>query len=88
MPDMDGEMLGRKIKSTPSLRDTVLVMLTSLGRRCDAARIKEIGYSAYLTKPVKRSYLFDCLSTVLGDVQTQTRGKGKKKILTRHTIQT
>jgi signal transduction histidine kinase/DNA-binding response OmpR family regulator len=65
MPGMDGEELGRLVKSDGALAETRLVMLTSAGKRGDAARAEELGFAAYLTKPVKHSQLFDCLMTVL-----------------------
>ncbi|RJQ84119.1 MAG: response regulator [Desulfobacteraceae bacterium] len=65
MPEMDGAELGRCIKSDPALKDTLLVMLTSQGLRGDAAEMKRIGFSAHLTKPVRRSLLFDCLIAVI-----------------------
>ena len=42
----NGETLGRKIKEDPTLKDTVLVLTTSLGMIGDAARFKKIGFSA------------------------------------------
>jgi CheY-like chemotaxis protein len=57
MPDMDGATLGRKIKADPNISETILIMLTSRGRRGDARQMQEIGFSAYLTKPVKSSQL-------------------------------
>ena len=36
-------------------------MMTSLGQRGDALRFKEIGFAAYLIKPVRQSDLYDCL---------------------------
>ncbi len=65
MPKMDGANLGMAIKADPDLRDTVLIMLTSLGVYGDARRMDEIGFAAYLHKPVRQSQLFDCLQTVL-----------------------
>ena len=35
--------------------------MTSLGRRGDGARMKQVGVSGYLTKPVRQSQLHDCL---------------------------
>ena len=70
MPVMDGQALGKKIKADPDLNETVLIMLTSVGRHGDAARAKEIGFAAYLTKPVKRSQLYNCLATVIGSAAT------------------
>ncbi|MCP3942353.1 MAG: response regulator [Desulfobacteraceae bacterium] len=66
MPGMDGETLGRKIKADPDISETILVMLTSMGMRGDAKRAKDIGFAAYLTKPVKQSQFFDSLCLVLG----------------------
>ncbi len=64
MPEMDGAELGRQIKADAALRNTILVMLTSQGLRGDAAEMKRVGFSAYLTKPVRRSQLFDCIISV------------------------
>ena len=64
MPGMDGKELGRRIKADPKLRDTVLLMLTSVGQRGDAKEYSEIGLAAYLTKPVHQSQLMDVLATV------------------------
>ena len=61
MPGMDGETLGRLIKQTPELSEMVLVMLTSMGRRGDGARLRQAGFAAYLTKPARQSVLFDAL---------------------------
>ena len=66
MPDVTGETLGKQIAEDESIRSTLLVMLTSVGKRGDAARLQEIGFSAYLTKPVKQARLHDCLANVIG----------------------
>jgi CheY-like chemotaxis protein len=85
MPEMDGETLGRKIKEDPDLADTILVMLTSAGRRGEAAHLKEIGFAGYLPKPVKRSQLFDCLAMVAG-TKSQASGPRTAALVTRHSI--
>jgi two-component system, sensor histidine kinase and response regulator len=61
MPEMDGESLGRQIKGDINLWTTTMVMLTSLSESDGAARAQEIGFAAWLTKPVKRSQLLRCL---------------------------
>jgi CheY-like chemotaxis protein/HPt (histidine-containing phosphotransfer) domain-containing protein len=60
-------------------------MMTSSGKRGDPKRLEAIGFSAYLTKPVKQSQLFDCLATVLGagDPSVKTSKTG---LVTRFTI--
>jgi len=85
MPGMDGSELGKRIKSDPQLKSTAMIMLTSLGMRGDASRMEKIGFAAYLTKPVRRSQLFDCLITVLSDKPKETLDK-KPSIVTRYTI--
>ena len=86
MPGMTGETLGCKIKDDPAIRDTHLVMATSMGQRGDAERLKDAGFAAFLTKPVKKSVLFECLRIVLGE-----NGNGLKEpasqIVTRYTVE-
>ncbi len=85
MPVMDGETLGRRIKEAPDIKDTILVMLTSLGQRGDAALMKSIGFVAYLTKPVRRSQLYDCLATVIGG-RSKDAQQDSVPMVTKHSI--
>ena len=66
MPEMDGEMLGRQIKASENYKDMPLVMLTSMGQRSDAVKYLNMGFSAYLMKPVKQARLYICLEEALG----------------------
>ena len=65
MPEVEVEALARQVKADPDLASTALVLLTTVGRRGDAGRMREAGFSGYLTRPVKRSQLRDCLRVVL-----------------------
>ena len=85
MPEVNGETLGNTIKEDPVLDDTILVMLTSMGKRGDAARLEAIGFSAYLTKPVRQSQLQECLRTVLGR-EASVEEAAEQRIITRHSI--
>jgi signal transduction histidine kinase/PleD family two-component response regulator len=85
MPEMDGELLGQKIKRDPGLNSTILVMMTSFGQRGDAKRLEEIGFAGYLTKPVKQTQLYDCLATVSG-MQKQVTKDWSVEIVTRHSL--
>ena len=82
MPEMDGKMLGKTIKADSAIKETVLIMMTSLGQRGDSMSLEKIGFAAFFTKPVRHSDLFDSLSAVLSG---ETR-KTEQHILTRHTI--
>ncbi len=85
MPQMDGETLGEKIKEDADIRGTILVMLTSAGRRGMVARLKEIGFAGYLPKPVKRAQLFDCLAMVTGAKRKATKVL-PPAFVTRHSL--
>ena len=63
MPEVDGETLGRMVKATPQLKDTVLIASSSSGGQDDAARLGMVGFAHYLTKPVKQSQLFNAIAS-------------------------
>ena len=63
MPGMDGGTLTAIIKDDPATRDTVVVMLTSVGQCSDARHSARCD--AYLVKPVRNSHLLQTLATTL-----------------------
>jgi PAS domain S-box-containing protein len=69
MPDLDGFSVAQRIKQEPRLAGATIMMLSSAGRRGDAARCRELGIAAYLTKPIRQSQLFDAMIAVLGKVR-------------------
>ncbi len=84
-PDMNGETAGRIIKEDSDIADTNLIMLTTMGARGDAARLKEIGFAGYLHKPIKHRELHDCLALVLGKPMADKEEEGAP-LVTRHTV--
>ncbi len=85
MPEMDGEMLGRKIKADDYVKDVHLMMMTSLGYRGNAAQLAQIGFGACLTKPVRPSELFRRLSAMLGDAPDERESVTAASGLSSHT---
>jgi two-component system sensor histidine kinase/response regulator len=83
MPGMDGFTLIERIQQDPGLTGASIMMLTSAGQRGDAARSREIGVSAYLTKPIGESELLDAVLRVLNMSLDQT---GRRQLITRHTL--
>lgn len=67
MPGRDGKALGIEIKSDAALKDTIMIMMSSIGQTDELKKLRKIGFAAYLVKPVKQSQLFDCLSLVMGN---------------------
>ena len=62
MPRMDGLELARLIKRDERLRQTVLVMLSSVTQRVGSEEVDQAGCAAYLVKPVHQSDLIDALA--------------------------
>ncbi len=85
LPDGEGAGLGRRIKENEETRNTRLVMMTSLGQRGDASRVEKMGFSGYLTKPLRQSQLRQCLALVMGR-EDQPAGSAPGTLITRHTI--
>jgi CheY-like chemotaxis protein len=63
-----------------------MVMMTSMGDRGDAKRYTDIGFAAYLTKPVKSSQLYDCLATVMGGRKKEALAS-PSPLVTRHSLE-
>ncbi|MBD3418990.1 MAG: response regulator [Chitinivibrionales bacterium] len=61
MPLVNGEMLARQLRGKSSFRDTRLILMTSLEQGSDSARLEELGFSACLAKPVRKSLLLQTL---------------------------
>ncbi len=81
LPDMSGEELGRSIRTAHSR--VQMIMLASIGRRGDSSRCHEIGFTAYLTKPLKFIQLFNTL--LLAQSYAMDPG-GNHPLITRHSI--
>ena len=66
MPEMDGFTLAERILQRPELAQNTLMMLSSADQYRDAARCRELGLAAYLTKPVRQSDLQNAIMNALG----------------------
>jgi signal transduction histidine kinase/CheY-like chemotaxis protein/HPt (histidine-containing phosphotransfer) domain-containing protein len=73
MPDMDGCVVAEQIKAAHLSPASIVVMLPSDHLHDDIARCRELGIAAHVTKPVKRSELFNAVSTVLGYASGETK---------------
>lgn len=80
MEDLDGFAVAEHIRQDPSLARAVIMMLTTVGQRGDAARCRELGVAAYLVKPIKR---IDLLRAVL---MVQQPSNPPQAVVTRHVL--
>ncbi|PIZ47468.1 MAG: hypothetical protein COY42_08460 [Armatimonadetes bacterium CG_4_10_14_0_8_um_filter_66_14] len=66
MPGMDGLELVERVRQTPALEATRVVLLSSAGAAGDPDRAAGTGADAWLTKPVRQSHLLETIQRVLG----------------------
>jgi signal transduction histidine kinase/DNA-binding response OmpR family regulator len=84
MPDLHGEDLAGMVKAEPKLAGLRLVMMTSAGQRGDASRLRAMGFSAYLAKPLKSHILHNTLLSVLST--PSLTGEEETPLITRHSV--
>jgi two-component system, sensor histidine kinase and response regulator len=84
MPEKDGFELVEEVKGRTGLEHKpVVVVLTSGGVRGDSVRCRQLGVSAYVTKPIRQSDLHKVLMIVLGDTALRS---GAPELITRHSL--
>ncbi|MBW2050531.1 MAG: response regulator, partial [Deltaproteobacteria bacterium] len=90
MPGMGGEDVARAIQADSRLKDLRVLILTSVVERGDAKKFKNLGCSAYLTKPVRQSQLLDALAEALVEVEKPGEEAEEKPsrpdIIIRHSL--
>src|ERR1700736_2762214 len=67
MPEMDGYTLCRKIKSSETLKDVPVVLLTSLSRPQDILKGLECGADSFIRKPYDDKYLVSRVEYILAN---------------------
>ncbi len=83
MPGMDGFQVADYVKRHPEAAGASIMMLTSCGRRGDAARCRKLGIAAYLTKPIRQAEL---LQAVLTTLNVKARPEEPRPLVTRHSM--
>jgi two-component system sensor histidine kinase/response regulator len=86
LPNLNGEELGREIKSHPEMRDTVLVMMTSAGVRGDAQRLNQAGFAGYFGKPVPPEDLPGLLMAVMATRGLDEPERQRSGLVTKYTL--
>ena len=66
MPDTDGLELARRIRATPALDGTIIMMISSADESEHIARCHALGICRHLRKPVTQSNLYEALIGALG----------------------
>ncbi len=85
MPGMDGGALARTLREAPETATLPLILLTSMPTFGDGERMREYGFNAYLTKPVKRADLHEAILTVTSTGASAATDV-EPAMVTRHTL--
>jgi signal transduction histidine kinase/DNA-binding response OmpR family regulator len=92
MPEMDGFDLVERLAADAPGCSGAIVMLTSGGQPGDAARCRQIGISAYMSKPVSMGVLREVIERALADqgegpAATETGARRRPSaLITRHSL--
>ncbi len=79
MPDINAKAFGKLIKEDTELKDTVLVLCTPQNATKNICQFKKIGFTGFLTKPIKRDQLYDCLTPLLEETSTTSESASTLK---------
>jgi signal transduction histidine kinase/DNA-binding response OmpR family regulator/HPt (histidine-containing phosphotransfer) domain-containing protein len=61
MPQMNGMQLAQRIKASPTLRNTILICLSSITDQLKPQEMQRSGFAACLSKPALPSQLYDAI---------------------------
>lgn len=86
LPNLNGEELGKEIKSRPETRDTVVVMMTSAGVRGDAQRLNQLGFAGYFGKPIPPEDLQDALKAVAATRHMDEPERQRRGLVTKYML--
>ena len=83
LPHMDAYEFSNILKNIPNAKNIKLILLSSTYEKGDSHHALEYGFLGYLSKPVKRDELVNCVSLVLQIDQIENLDN---EIITKHTI--
>ena len=84
MPEIDGEQTLQEVRRHAVGQDIPVIVLTSMGRRGDVRRLRELGCEGYLLKPVRQQLLYQAIAAVLGKPKADEAAP--RDLVTRHTF--
>jgi CheY-like chemotaxis protein len=72
MPGLNGMEMAKTILNDSTLTGTKLVMLTAFDSPGLGTQAIELGFKAYVTKPVRKAQMLNCLTSVIGFSPSET----------------
>jgi len=82
MPELTGIELTRAIRADPAIERLSVVLLSSVADDLDGPGMQELGIHSFLTKPIRKSQLYQCLWAVArGELTTWQRKSDSQGLL-------
>ncbi|MCD4742721.1 MAG: response regulator [Desulfobacteraceae bacterium] len=76
----------KTIKNDKDIHKTLLIMLSSIADRGDVKKLKKAGFAGFLTKPIKKTQLFDTIRAVLS-IDSQGIDKYAESMITSYKVE-
>ena len=83
MPGMNIYELATTLKNIPFAKNIKLILMTSKAQIEDGKAAKEYGFSGYLSKPLRRYDLFNCIDIALG---LKKEDEEEKQVVEKHIV--
>ncbi|MFK8067875.1 MAG: response regulator [Gammaproteobacteria bacterium] len=83
MVEMNGDQLGKKIRTDSRFDNMKLAIMTPIDRQGDASEFADIGFSAFFPKPATTGDLFDALYVV---AEASDELKNDQPVVARHYL--
>jgi signal transduction histidine kinase len=85
-PGMDAYQLASAIKNDVKIASAKLIHFPAFGYHGHADEARQLGIAAYLTKPVKQSQLYDCLTAIMAEQPSHYSSQTPISLVTRHSL--
>lgn len=73
MPEVNGLDLAQQILDDPAIANTKLVLVTAYDAPGLGSQALDMGFKAYMTKPVRQSQMFECIFDIMRGAQSISR---------------
>ncbi len=89
MSGIDGFEVARRVRSNPKISNVRIILTPTYGKREVARHADESGADGYLVKPIRKSDLYDCIASVMGQNLNLKSGSGTEngELVSNHLIQ-
>lgn len=72
-PQQICQQLAAGVRKAPALADTPLIAVLSIDQTMMASELKQLGFNAHVTSPVRPSVLFDAINNAIADANAPTK---------------